>query len=425
MRQVDAATTGSHRLSGCRGRPRGGNRSGGTGTRVSPRSGWVRGRRYVYMPAAGLLVVMVAMVALVLLHLPAQDPVVATTLLGLFPDSMAVDDQTGRAFVANSLDTTVDVLDINSGKVLLSRTVGSNGGAHPEAVVVDARDNRVFVATDDGLISMLDASSGALLRARSVGGSVQTMAVDERRRRLFVADVDSGSVTMLDARSGVILHRSAAGTFPQELGVEERTDRVFVADSADDAVTMLDAATGTVVRVVHVGFVPRGMAVSVPLGRMFVAPAGGSSVRVLDARSGAPLRMIVLGHRSRARFSPQASLAIDERTGHLFVATGTWMHMLDARTGQLLHSAFTTSPVVDMAIGSGSSHCLPITQGASDGRGHLRSAGAVLVLDTRTGMVERSVAVGAGPHSIVLDERRKRALVVNTNVNTDGSVLHL
>ena len=85
---------------------------------------------------------MVAMAALVLLHLPAQDPVVATTLLGLFPDSMAVDDQTGRAFVANSLDTTVDVLDINSGKVLLSRTVGSNGGAHPEAVVVDARDKR-------------------------------------------------------------------------------------------------------------------------------------------------------------------------------------------------------------------------------------------------------------------------------------------
>ena len=40
-------------------------------------------------------------------------------------------------------------------------------------------------------------------------------------------------------------------------------------------------------------------------------------------------------------------------------------------------------------------------------------------------MVERSVAVGAGPRSIVLDERRKRALVVNTNVNTDGSVLHL
>src|SRR5947209_13283097 len=149
MRQVDAATTGSHRLSGCRGRPRGGNRSGGTGTRVSPRSGWVRGRRYVYMPAAGLLVVMVAMVALVLLHLPAQDPVVATTLLGLFPDSMAVDDQTGRAFVANDRDTTVDVLDINSGKVLLGRPVGCNGGARPAPLAVGARHSRGCLGTRD------------------------------------------------------------------------------------------------------------------------------------------------------------------------------------------------------------------------------------------------------------------------------------
>jgi YVTN family beta-propeller protein len=214
-----------------------------------------------------------ALVALVLLRLPPKDPVVATTLLGLFPDSVAVDDPTGRAFVANYLDTTVDVLDLNSGRVLLGQTVGSNGGTHPEAVVVDARDNRVFVATDDGLMSMLDASSGALLRARPVGGSVQTLAVDERRRRLFAADLDSGSVTMLDASTGVILHRSAAGTFPQELGVDDRTDRVFVAASTDDAVTMLDAATGTVLRVVHVGFVPRGMAVSVPLGQVFVAPA--------------------------------------------------------------------------------------------------------------------------------------------------------
>ena len=207
--------------------------------------------------------------------------------------------------------------------------------------------------------------------------------------------------------------------------MDDRTDRVLVAASTDDAVTMLDAATGAVLRVVHVGFVPRGMAVSVPLGRVFVAPAAGSRVRVLDARSGALLHLIVLGHRSRARFSPQASLAIDERTGHLFVATGTAVRMLDARTGQLLHSAFTTSPVVGMAIDSGSSHCLAITQGASDSRGHLRSDGAVLVLDTRTGMVERSVAVGAGPRAIILDERRQRALVVNTNINPDGSFVHL
>ncbi len=74
-----------------------------------------------------------------------------------------------------------------------------------------------------------------------------------------------------------------------------------------------------------------------------------------------------------------------------------------------------------MAVDGAGSRCLAVTQGAVDSLGRLQGDGAVVALDTRTGMARRVVAVGVGPRSIGLDEHRQRALVVNTALNPDGS----
>lgn len=376
------------------------------------------GRRRVYV--AGLLAILAALLALALLlpQFRAQDLVVASMPLGMFPGAVVMDDRTGRAFIANDLDTSVNVLDSGSGTVLRRLTVGSNGGAHPEAVVVDSADNHAFVATDDGLVSMLDASSGALISINPLGGSALTLATDGRHR-IFVANADSGVVSTLDAGSGRVVHTSTGGSYPMELGVDDRTRRVFVADAADDIVTMLDATSGAPLRAIHVGFVARGMVISVPLGRVFLAAPDASSIRVLDARSGAQLRPIALNGSTLTRGKPV--VAVDDRTEHLFVAIGTHVSMLDARTGRLLSRAPLGSRVVAMAIDDRGSRCLAVTQGAVDSLGRLQGNGAVVALDTRTGMARRMVAVGVGPRSIGLDERQQRALVVNTALNPDGS----
>src|SRR5205823_336523 len=76
-----------------------------------------------------------------------------------------VDARSGHAFVANSGDGTVSVLDARTGSVV--RTVAVD--LHPSALAVDARSGHVFVANEyDGSISMVDARSGRVLRTMAV-----------------------------------------------------------------------------------------------------------------------------------------------------------------------------------------------------------------------------------------------------------------
>ncbi len=74
-------------------------------------------RRPRVLGAGVLLVVAVLAPVMVLRHTDA-GPVLGTSTVGSMPGMIAVDALTNRAFVTNSADHTVSVLDARSGAVL-------------------------------------------------------------------------------------------------------------------------------------------------------------------------------------------------------------------------------------------------------------------------------------------------------------------
>jgi YVTN family beta-propeller protein len=84
--------------------------------------------------------------------------------VALYQDPHAVvDTRTSRAFVTGSgadrRSGVVSVLDTTTGKLM--RTVPL--GTYPNAIAVDERTDCVFVGSDDSTVSLLDARSGAVL----------------------------------------------------------------------------------------------------------------------------------------------------------------------------------------------------------------------------------------------------------------------
>src|SRR5207244_9315241 len=67
--------------------------------------------------------------------------VLRTVTVGQLPGMVAVDARTNHAFVTNSADSTVSVLDARSDSLL--RTLGV--GRHPIALAVDETTARLFV----------------------------------------------------------------------------------------------------------------------------------------------------------------------------------------------------------------------------------------------------------------------------------------
>ena len=335
-------------------------------------------RRQVGVLVAGVILLVVAATTGLALRTTLTGPLLWTVALDGFPQSIVVDAQTHRAFVPTIPfgvgSASMNVLDTDTGAILRRLTIGGNWNPLP---VVDERAGRVVVAASvqvrygpgiAGIVRVLDARSGALVRAVTVGLFPQGVAVDEQTGRAFVTSpgfAGAGLVGVLDTRTGRLLRTVLAGLHPSPLMVDEQTGRAFVPTNV--GVSVLDTRSGAVLRTVAVG---QGRLAGLPLldarsGRVFVvirslaqAPLPGSII-VLDARNGAVVRRVALGG------SP-GLVAVDERAGRVIVLTRGWpgtinhVSILDARTGAILHTLPVGVAAHAMAVDERNGHVFVI-----------------------------------------------------------------
>jgi YVTN family beta-propeller protein len=115
-------------------------------------------------------------------------------------------------------------------------------------------------------------------------------------------------------------------------------------------------------------------------------------------------------------------LAVDDRTGHVFVAwtdtyhgdtTASGVSMLDAATGALLKridvGEYPTVVVVDEQVG----HAFVTHRDIVNGEGDPRGNGSLSVLDTTSGTVVDMIPVGWGPAVMAFDAQTGLLLVAN------------
>jgi DNA-binding beta-propeller fold protein YncE len=378
----------------------------------------------------------------------------AAAAIGPFAFAVAVDARAGHAFVISaSMDNRnggltgpgrVSVLDARTGTLLRTVTVGLGSGA----LAVDERTGHAFVANQgrmqwyknaDGTnsyrainpsVSLLDTRTGHLLRTLTLGGQVPyALAADARTSRVFVATGPmppnmpgaSGAVRVLDARTGALLRTVALHAIPplasSQMAVDETTGHVFVAlpdygsPAAPSAVRMLDARTGAMLRSVTVG--PESTALLVDRRTHRLLVMNGHTVSMLDTRTGAVVRTLRMDQGL-------GCVAVDERLGHVFCIVGQdQLLMLDTRSGTLLRTT-SVGPTAALAVDATASRALALTQGSPNSHGQLGAGGTVRVLDTRSGVVLRTVRLkqalllgGMMAPAVAVDEQTGRAFVTD------------
>lgn len=375
------------------------------------------------------------------------------------PTDAVVDGATGRAFVIEEGDyaSTLDVIDLARGRLATAVPLLGQAGLGM-GMVLDDGANRVFVVdkgpfdyntgllTDHGRVTVLDATTGAVVRAVRVGTIPVDIADDPSSGRVFVLNqnaqptrpVGRSSVSVLDARTGALLRTVPVGLIATRLVVDARAGRVFVVNqgrgsSADPyrpvgpgSVSVLNSRTGTLIGATTVGQAPRTITVNADAGRVFVvnqgpfdpyteSASGPSTVSVLDAATGRALRTTTI-----ARALDIATL--DQATERLFVGTGavgsdsvsgyspSGVAVLDATTGALLRA--TALPQRDaadhlraLAVDARTARLFAL-EGGDNGR-----KGRLSVLDTTSGAIVGRTDLGPIPTAEAVDERRGHVLV--------------
>ena len=121
--------------------------------------------------------------------------------VGAYPYGVAVAGTT--AYVSNEYDGTVSVVDVPTGTVTRTITVGITN-SHPEGLLVDAARHTLYVAvTNQDYVAVVDTRTGTVThrawvgRREGIGTAPVALAEAPDRSRLYVADAGEDAVAVI------------------------------------------------------------------------------------------------------------------------------------------------------------------------------------------------------------------------------------
>lgn len=230
-----------------------------------------------------------------------------TVATGPRPHEVAVSRDGLWAVVAdyrNGSGSTLTLVDLTSNEPPVEVDLGEHRGPHGVTWLSDG-----FVVTTEGSRHLLRFSSdGDLVAATPTGQDVSHMvAVTPDDRLAFVANIGSGTVTVVDLQRGAKLKDIRTGRGAEGIAVDRDGKEVWVTNRADDTVSVIDIEQLEVIEAIHCPAFPIRAEIT----------ADGAWVLVSAARSGE----VVLIDRANRRIERRASLDLDSATladGRLF-----------------------------------------------------------------------------------------------------------
>ncbi|HEY3948005.1 bifunctional YncE family protein/alkaline phosphatase family protein [Phenylobacterium sp.] len=159
--------------------------------------------------------------------------------VGISPYELALSADGRRLYVSDWGDKSVSVVDVASEKVVKTIAVGFN----PNDMVL-AADGRLFVAcSNENTVYVIDTRPGprfgavmqvisvALYPKAPLGSTPNSLALDARRKLLFVANADNNDVAVIDIRkreTSEVLGFIPAGWYPSALTLAEGGNVLYI-----------------------------------------------------------------------------------------------------------------------------------------------------------------------------------------------------
>lgn len=288
---------------------------------------------------------------------------VAANLGRFLPGAIAVSEKR-RAAIPLVWENKLAVVDLESGEVVHQIPVGiapfaaaiqrdgavawvSNLGGRPpkpgepfaspnqkpsENVTVDARG-----IASTGTVSRVDLTAGQVTHTLPVGLHPTALALDEARKRLYVANGNSESVSVIDTAASRVLRTidlqpfadKVRGIAPTAIQVSPDGGTLYVACGGINAVAIVDLTKGTLKGLIPTAWYPNGLALD-PTGRhlavaSLLGPGSGwrespskrfvhanrGSVSVIDIPDAAQLTAYTtaVGENNRLRLAGSAPVA--------------------------------------------------------------------------------------------------------------------
>jgi DNA-binding beta-propeller fold protein YncE len=227
-------------------------------------------------------------------------------------DHLAVDDRRGRLFVANTINNSLDVVDLKAGRLLKQIP----GQGRIRGIDYSPEVNRVFVGNGTGgICNTFDGERYELLKSVPLGEDADNVRYNPRTGRVYVVHADS-ELSVIDTKD-YTLHSPIAlpkglGAFKLEAGrprmyVNAKVGQVVVIDTdRDEVISRFPVAPAGV---------NAAVAIDEPKRRLFIGCRKNPTLLVMDSDTG----KILAGMRLPGDVD---DLSYDARQGRIYASCG-------------------------------------------------------------------------------------------------------
>ncbi|MFJ4192245.1 beta-propeller fold lactonase family protein [Kitasatospora sp. NPDC089509] len=258
--------------------------------------------------------------------------------------------------------------------------------------------------TDSGQISVIrknGLSEYKVVKEIAVGNAPRGSVKFTRDGRGFVSNTSTNSVSELDALTRREVARITVGFGPRGLGVVPGERFLLVSNSGSNTVSVVDLESRTELTQVAVGRDPRHMSISKDGSFAYVCVWGSGYIAKLDLRGlVGEGRADSIREVARIRIGEDSfpySLNIDRAGKRAYVAcnAGDEMPVIDLETD---------SVIARVEVPGDGGRAIAFTRDGRFALLTLERTSRIVVVDTATLKVTRTIPVGPAPRGLVVDE---------------------
>lgn len=217
--------------------------------------------------------------------------------VGEHPAHVIADKDGKRAFVTNSEDDTVTVVDLGTASVVGTIPTGS----FPHGMRMNPAGDEIYAANvESGSVSVLDPNGLKEIEQIAVGNAPVQVGFTPDGARVFVSLRDDDSIAVIDPVERSVLDRIAVGDGPIQVHATPDSAFVLVANQGtdekpSDTVSVIDVATNQVVQTIRTGAGAHGVVVNDSGQLAFITNIIDGTVSIIEVPSWEVIATIDVG----------------------------------------------------------------------------------------------------------------------------------
>ncbi len=293
------------------------------------------------------------------------------------------------AYVSNERAGSVSVIDTATDVVVATVPVGDA----PYGVAAGSYGTRVYVANRrSNDVSVIDTATNSVVATIGVGDGPFGVAAEADGARVYVANAFSNVLSVIDASTRNVVANVGVDPHPKGVAVNRAGTRVYVA--SDQSLAVVDTASLSVIARAPIGGTAYGVAVSPDARQVYV---GARQVTIYDPQPPPPC---LPPPTSGSTPLPCPVYPIEIVHHRVLV--------LDAATNAFIGAAELDGTPFGIAVDPRGSAVYATTPGT----------GMLWIIDGRSALVTRKLAVGVAPYGVSVHPQNGRVYVADAYSNS-------